>query len=172
LALRSTVPPESLVPAVQAILRKAAVPAAFQTMDARLSGSVAGRRFSTSILTFFAMIALLLAAIGIYGVVSYQVVQRTREIGIRMALGAQAREVRRLIVGNSMRIVGLGLLVGVLATPLLTRALQALLYGISPTDPGTFVIVLLLFAAVAVAASLIPANRATRIDPILALRSE
>jgi putative ABC transport system permease protein len=172
LTLRSTVPPESLVPAVQAILRKAAVPAAFQTMDERLSGSVAGRRFSTSVLTFFAMIALLLAAIGIYGVVSYQVVQRTREIGIRMALGAQPGEVRSLIVRNSMRVVGLGLVVGVLATPLLTRALQALLYGISPSDPGTFVIVLLLFIAVAIAASLIPANRATRVDPVLALRSE
>jgi len=172
LILRSTVPPESLVPAVQAILRKAAVPAAFQTMDARLSGSVAGRRFSTSVLTFFAMIALLLAAIGIYGVVSYQVVQRTREIGIRMALGAQPTAVRGLIVRNSMRVVGLGLIVGVLATPLLTRALQSLLYGIGPTDPMTFGIVLLLFILVGVAASLVPANRATRIDPILALRSE
>jgi len=117
-------------------------------------------------------VALVLAAIGIYGVVSYQVVQRTREIGIRMALGAQPGQVRSLIVRNSMRIVGLGLIVGVLATPLLTRALQTLLFGISPTDPGTFVIVLLVFSVVAMLASLIPANRATRVDPMRALRSE
>jgi putative ABC transport system permease protein len=172
LTLQSTVPPESLVPAVQAILRKAAVPATFATMDSRLSGAVAGRRFSTSVLTFFAVIALLLAAIGIYGVVSYQVVQRTREIGIRIALGAQPASVRRLIVINSMRVVALGLVVGILATPVLTRALQSLLYDISPTDPGTFVTVLLVFVLVALAASLIPANRATRIAPMLALRSE
>lgn len=172
LVLRSSVPPGSLVPAVQSILRQRGVPATFLTMDERMSGSVAARRFSTSVLTFFAVVALLLAAIGIYGVVSYQVVQRTREMGIRMALGAQPAQVRRLIVRNSMRVVGVGLIVGVLATPLLTRALQSLLFGISPADPGTFVIVLLVFAVVAIVASLIPANRATRIDPMLALRSE
>jgi len=172
LVLRSTVPPESLVPAMRTILRQRGVPATFQTMDARMSGSVAGRRFSTSVLSFFAVVALVLAAIGIYGVVSYQVVQRTREMGIRMALGAQPAQVRALIVRNSMRVVGVGLLVGVLATPLLTHALQTLLYGISTTDPSTFLIVLLIFAVVAVLASLIPAHRATRIDPMLALRSE
>jgi predicted permease len=172
LTLRSTIPPAALVAAVGSLLKQRGVPAKFQTMDARLSGSVAARRFSTSVLSFFATIALFLAAIGIYGVVSYQVVQRTREIGIRMALGAQPAQVRSLIVRNSMRIVGLGLVVGALATPLLTHALQTLLFGISTTDPGTFVIVLLIFAVVAMLASLIPANRATRIDPILALRSE
>jgi predicted permease len=172
LAFKSSVPPESLIPAIHAVLRQRGVPATFQTMDARMSGSVAGRKFSTSVLGFFAVIALVLAAIGIYGVVSYQVVQRTREIGIRMALGAQPGQVRGLIIGNSMRVVGLGLLVGVLATPLLTRALQTLLFGISSSDPGTFAIVLLIFATVALFASLIPANRATRVDPMLALRSE
>jgi putative ABC transport system permease protein len=141
-------------------------------MDSILSGSVAARRFSTSVLSFFAGIALILAAIGIYGVVSYQVVQRTREIGIRMALGAQPTQVRSLIVRNSMRVVGLGLIVGILATPLLTRVLQTLLFGISPTDPGTLLIVLVLFGIVAIVASLIPAHRATRVDPVLALRSE
>jgi putative ABC transport system permease protein len=172
LVVRSTVPPESLVPAMRAILKQRGVPATFLTMDARMSGSVAGRKFSTSVLSFFAVVALVLAAIGIYGVVSYQVVQRTREMGIRMALGAQPAQVRGLIVRNSMRVVALGLVAGVLATPLLTHALQTLLYGISATDPGTFAIVLLIFAAVAMLASLIPAHRATRIDPVLALRSE
>ncbi len=172
LVLRSTVPPESLVPAMHAILKQRGVPAMFLTMDARMSDSVAGRKFSTSVLSFFAVVALVLAAIGIYGVVSYQVVQRTREMGIRMALGAQPAQVRGLIVRNSMRVVGLGLVVGVLATPLLTHALQTLLFGISTTDPDTFVIVLLIFSAVAMLASLIPAHRATRIDPVLALRSE
>lgn len=172
LTLRSSVPPKALVASIGSLLKQRGVPAKFQTMDARLSGSVASRRFSTTVLSFFAAIALLLAAIGIYGVVSYQVVQRTREIGIRMALGAQPAQVRSLIVRNSMRVVGLGLIVGALATPLLTRALQTLLFGISTTDPGTFVIVLLIFAAVAMLASVIPANRATRIDPMLALRSE
>jgi len=172
LVLHSTVPPQTLASTIGTLLKQRGVPAKFQTMDARLSGSVAARRFSTSVLSFFAVVALMLAAIGIYGVVSYQVVQRTREMGIRMALGAQPSQVRGLIVRNSMRVVGLGLVVGVLATPVLTHALQTLLFGISTTDPGTFVIVLLIFAAVAMLASLIPAHRATRIDPVLALRSE
>ncbi|HEY5087412.1 MAG TPA: ABC transporter permease [Gemmatimonadaceae bacterium] len=172
LVLRSSLPPQALIATLGSLLKQRGVPAKFQTMEAILSGSVAGRRFSTSVLSFFAAVALVLAAIGIYGVVSYQVVQRTREIGIRMALGAQPGQVRSLIVRNSMRIVGLGLIVGVLATPLLTRALQTLLFGISPTDPGTFVIVLLVFSVVAMLASLIPANRATRVDPMRALRSE
>jgi predicted permease len=172
LTLRSNVAPAKLAAAVAVLLKERGVPAKFQMMDARLSVSVAARRFSTSVLSFFATIALVLAAIGIYGVVSYQVVQRTREIGIRMALGAQPGQVRRLIVRNSMRVVLVGLGVGVLATPLLTRALQTLLFDISPTDPGTFVIVLFLFCTVAMLASIIPANRATRVDPALALRSE
>jgi putative ABC transport system permease protein len=172
LVLRSSVAPQSLIGPVGALLKQRGVPAKFQTMDSILSGSVAARRFSTSVLSFFAGIALILAAIGIYGVVSYQVVQRTREIGIRMALGAQPTQVRSLIVRNSMRVVGLGLIVGILATPLLTRVLQTLLFGISPTDPGTLLIVLVLFGIVAIVASLIPAHRATRVDPVLALRSE
>jgi predicted permease len=172
LVLRSSIAPQSLVGPVGSLLKQRGVPAKFQTMDAILSGSVAARRFSTSVLSFFAAVALILAAIGIYGVVSYQVVQRTREIGIRMALGAQPTQVRSLIVRNSMRVVGLGLIVGILATPLLTRVLQTLLFGISPTDPGTLLIVLVLFGVVAIVASLIPAHRATRVDPMLALRSE
>jgi putative ABC transport system permease protein len=172
LVLRSSIPSQALAGPVGSLLKQRGVPANFQTMDAILSGSVAARRFSTSVLSFFAAVALILAAIGIYGVVSYQVVQRTREIGIRMALGAQPTQVRSLIVRNSMRVVGLGLFVGILATPLLTKVLQTLLFGISTSDPETFLLVLLLLGIVAIIASLIPAHRATHVDPMLALRSE
>lgn len=172
LTFRSTVPPATLVNAIRPLLKQRDVPVEFETMDVRMSESIAGRRFSTSVLGFFAGVALLLAAIGIYGVVSYQVVQRTREMGIRMALGAQPGQVRSLIMRNSMRVVALGLAVGILATPLLTRVLQSFLFDVHGADPGTFVIVLLLFGMVAIVASLIPANRATRVDPVLALRSE
>lgn len=172
LILKSSVPPATLVNAIRPLLKQRGIPVEFKTMDARMSESIAGRRFSTSVLGFFAGVALVLAAIGIYGVVSYQVAQRTREMGIRMALGAQPGQVRGLVMRNSMRVVALGLAVGVLATPLLTRALQSFLFDVHGTDPGTFVIVLLIFGMVAVVASLIPANRATRVDPVLALRSD
>ncbi|MGI8509557.1 MAG: FtsX-like permease family protein, partial [Gemmatimonadaceae bacterium] len=172
LTVKTTVPPATLVNAIRPLLKRRGVPIEFETMDARMSESIAGRRFSASVLGFFAGVALVLAAIGIYGVVSYQVVQRTREMGIRMALGAQPGQVRSLIVRNSMRVVALGLAVGVLATPLLTRALQSFLFDVHGADPGTLVIVLALFIVVAIVASLIPANRATRLDPVLALRCE
>lgn len=172
LLLRGSVPPTTLIPPVRARLRQLGIPAEFQTMNARVSSSVAGRRFSASVLGLFALVALVLAAVGIYGVVSYQVVQRTREMGIRMALGAQPAQVRNLVMRNSMRVVALGLAAGVLATPLLTRVFQNLLFGVSAADPATFVGVLLLFSTVAVLACLIPARRATRVDPVIALRPE
>ncbi len=172
LVINSTLPSHAMAATIGTLLKRRGAPAKFQTMDDRLAGSIAGRRFSTSVLSFFAAAALVLAAIGIYGVVSYQVVQRTREIGIRMALGAQPSQVRGLIVRNSMRAVVLGLAVGVMATPLLTRVLQTLLYDISSTDPTTLVSVLIFFGIVAIFASLIPANRASHVDPVIALRSE
>jgi putative ABC transport system permease protein len=175
LTIRSTLPPAVLTAEVRARLKQLSgdrIPAEFETMDSRVSKSVAGRRFSTTVLGFFAAVALILAAIGIYSVVSYQVVQRTREMGIRMALGAQSGQVLSLVVKGSMRVVALGLLIGMLAAPALTRVLQSLLFGVSAADIGTFITVLLLFVGVALIASLIPARRATRVDPILALRSE
>ncbi len=171
-ALQGSAPPAQLADALRSALTRRGVPAEISTMDALTSSSVASRKFSTSILGFFAVAALILAAIGIYGVVSYQVAQRTREMGIRMALGAQQSQVWRLVMRRSMRVVAVGLAVGVLATLPLTRVLQSLLYGIGPADPITFVAVLLLFGSVAVLASLIPAFRATRVDPVLALRNE
>jgi putative ABC transport system permease protein len=141
-------------------------------MQSLVSKSVAGRRFSTTVLGFFAGIALVLAAIGIYGVVSYQVVQRTREMGIRMALGARSGQVLSLVIKGSMRVVAVGLIVGMLAAPALARVLRSLLFDVSTTDASTFVGVLLLFVIVALIASIIPAVRATRVDPVVALRSE
>ncbi len=175
LTLQSNIPPEVLAAAVRTRLKQMSgdrIPAEFQTMDSRVAASVAGRKFSTSVLSFFAAIALMLAAIGIYGVVSYQVVQRTREMGIRMALGAQPGQVQNLVVKGSMRVVALGLVAGVLAAPVVTRVLQSRLFGVSAADASTFAGVLLLFIVVALVASIIPARRATRVDPLVALRSE
>ena len=174
LTLRSALPQAVLQREVQALLRQLApgVPAKFETMDALMASSVAGRLLSGSVLGVFAAVALILAAIGIYGVVSYQVVQRTREMGVRMALGARAGQVRGMIVGSAMRVVGIGLLAGAFAFPLLTHAIQTLLYGVDAIDPGTITGALLLFGAVAGIASLIPAHRATRVDPLIALRSD
>lgn len=175
LTLRSDLPTAFVVNAVRARLKQLSadrIPAEFETMDARVSRSMAERRFSTAVLGFFAAVALILAAIGIYGVVSYQVAQRTREMGIRMALGAQPGQVLGLVVRGSMRVVGVGLFVGVLVAPLLTHLLQSLLFGVAAADVATFVSVLLIFIAVALVASLIPARRATRVNPLIALRSE
>ena len=174
LTLRSALPPAALQRSVQALLRQLApgVPAKFETMNALMASCVAGRLLSSSVLGVFAAVALILAAIGIYGVVSYQVVQRTREMGVRMALGARPGQVRGMVVGSSMRIVAVGLIAGAVAFPLLTHAIQSLLYGVDAIDPGTITGVLLLFGAVAAMASLIPAHRATRVDPLVALRSE
>ena len=174
LTIRSALAPAALQHSVQAVLRQIApgVPAKYETMDALMASSIAGRLLSSSVLGVFAAVALILAAIGIYGVVSYQVVQRTREMGVRMALGARPGQVRGMVVGGSMRVVGVGLFAGAVAFPLLTRAIQSLLYGVEAIDPGTITGVLLLFGTVAAMASLIPAHRATRVDPLVALRSE
>jgi ABC-type antimicrobial peptide transport system permease subunit len=120
----------------------------------------------------FAASALLLAVIGIYGVVSYTVTQRTRELGVRMALGADAAATRRLVLGHSMRLVAAGTICGLIASVAATRAIAGLLYDVSPLDPIVLAGVSSLLAASGFAASLIPARRATRVDPIVALRVE
>jgi putative ABC transport system permease protein len=120
----------------------------------------------------FAMIALLLAAAGIFGVMSYSVTQRTQEIGIRLALGAQRYDVLRLIIGQGMRFVGIGVLVGLLGVFACTRLLQSLLFGIGATDLPTMLGVTFLLCAVAFIACLLPARRATLVDPVRALRAE
>ncbi len=144
----------------------------FRTMDDVISTSASGDRFNTLLLGAFAAIALLLTAAGIFGLLSYLVTQRTREIGLRMALGAQPRDVLRVIVGHGLRLVLLGLCIGVAAALLVTRWMSSVLFDVKPTDPLTFATVAVLLAAVAFLAAYIPARRALRVDPMVALRYE
>jgi putative ABC transport system permease protein len=141
------------------------------TMDRMFSDLVAAPRFNTALLTGFAGVALLLAAIGIYGVLSYTVTQRTTELGIRMALGAQRRRVVGLVVRQGMLLALLGVAAGLAAALAVTRVLTRLLFGVSATDPGVFASVALLLAFVALLAAYLPARRASRVDPMVALRS-
>jgi ABC-type antimicrobial peptide transport system permease subunit len=141
-------------------------------MSAIVSGSIARQQFNMLLLGLFAGLALLLGAIGLYGVISYSVVQRTRELGIRSALGAGRGELIRMVLGQGLKLTGAGLGVGLIAAFLLTRYLQSLLYGVKPLDVTVFGGVCAVLAAVAMAASYIPALRAARIDPIVALRDE
>jgi putative ABC transport system permease protein len=143
-----------------------------QTMEQLLSDSVSPERLSVTLLGLFAALAFVLACVGIYGVISYTVTQRTHEIGVRIALGASARDILRLVVGQGMRMVAIGLVVGLIASFALTRVMASLLFNVSATDPATFIIVSSLLAIVAFFASFIPARRATRVDPMVALRYE
>jgi putative ABC transport system permease protein len=124
------------------------------------------------LLSLFAAVALLLAVVGIYGVIGYSVSQRTQEIGIRMALGAQRAEVLRMIVGHAMTLAGAGIVAGAAGAWGLTRLMQKLLFGVTPSDPVTFAAVSAGLAVVAAIAASIPGLRATRVDPVIALRSE
>ena len=141
-------------------------------MEDNMAATVAQPRFRTWLIGIFAALALLLAAVGIYGVMSYSVTQRTSEIGIRVTLGAQPRDVFRTVVGEGLRYALLGVGIGVAAGLALTRLLASFLYGISAYDPATFLVVAILLIAVSAAASFFPARRATRVDPIIALRYE
>ncbi len=142
------------------------------TLDGLLSDTVAPRRFSTILLGAFALLALVLAAVGIYGVMSYIVSLRTSEIGVRMALGAQPRDVLKMVVTYGMKLAAIGLLIGVVGAALLSRYLESQVYGIKTTDPFTYTGVVFGLAAVAAAACYFPARRATKVDPILALRHD
>jgi predicted permease len=143
-----------------------------KTMDHRLYDSLARRRFSMFLLGVFAVIALILAAIGIYGVIAYSVYQRTNEIGIRMALGAQPRNILQLVIRQALVLVSSGIGIGLLGAFALTRVMSSLLYGVSATDRFTFVIPPLLLGSIALLASYIPARRAAKVDPMVALRHE
>ena len=124
------------------------------------------------LLAIFAVVALVLAGVGIYGVISYSVAQRTHEIGIRMALGARPTEVLRLVVGQVLVLAMIGVIIGLVLAVATTRVLSGLLFGVSTTDPATFTVISLLLMGVALAASSVPARRAIRIDPMIALRYE
>jgi putative ABC transport system permease protein len=176
LVLRSTVTnPESLAATLREAIKKMdkdQYVAAIQPMTQLVADSVARRRFNTLLTGLFAMVALILAAVGIFGVMNYTVAQRTQEIGLRVALGAETRDVLRLVLGQGMQLIMFGLAVGLAASLALTRVLAGVLYGVTPTDPLTFATVSLLLAGVALLACYIPARRATKVDPLVALRYE
>jgi putative ABC transport system permease protein len=146
--------------------------AAVRTMDELISRSTATPRYRTTLLGLFAALAMVLAATGIYGVMSYSVSQRTHEIGVRMALGARHRDVLRLVVSQGMLLVVVGLGIGLVAAFGLTRLMESLLFGVTAKDPLTFVAVAGLLGVVAFIACYIPARRATKVDPLTALRYE
>jgi predicted permease len=141
-----------------------------KTMEQLIADSVAQRRFSMFLLGLFSALAMLLAAVGLYGVLSYSVTERTHEIGVRMAMGARKGDVLRLVVGQGMMQTLTGILIGLAAAPVLTRLMASLLYGVSTTDPATFVVIPLLFVCAALLACYLPARRATKVDPIVTLR--
>ena len=142
------------------------------TMDRVLADSIAAKRFSMTLLAAFAGIALLLAGVGIYGVLSYLVGQRTREIGVRMALGAQPLDVMRMVLTDGARMTLIGICLGLVAAVGLTRLMASMLFGVEPTDPLTFAAVAMLLSAIALLACFVPAQKAMRVDPIVALRCE
>jgi predicted permease len=142
------------------------------TLEQLMAASLAPRRFPLQLLAVFAALALLLSAVGIYGVTSYAVAQRTREIGVRMAIGASAATVLRMILAGALRTVGMGVCIGIAGALAAGRLIASQLYAVSPSDPATYAAIALLLALVAVAASAIPALRAARIDPMAALRNE
>ena len=142
------------------------------SMDQIIARSVADRRFALELLGGFAAVALLLAAIGIYGVMSYSFSQRTHEVGIRMALGAQRMNILNMAIGEGMQLVAIGLAIGLIFAGALTRFVRSMLFDVSPFDPATFVVMSATLAAVAFLACYLPARRATRVDPLIALREE
>jgi putative ABC transport system permease protein len=175
MVVRSTRPPESLVPDVRAALaaHDPSLPnGEFYPLERLVDNAVAPRRLTTRLLGFFSTLALTLAALGLYGVIAYSVVQRTQEIGIRMALGAQRPAVLQLILRGGMTLVAIGVALGLAGALALTRVLQSQLFGVTAHDPLVFAANAALLVAVAAVACLLPALRATRIDPMVALRAE
>jgi putative ABC transport system permease protein len=175
LIVRTSVDPLSLAtPARNAIwsVDKDQPVANIDSMENIVAGAVARQRFSMLLLAIFAALALVLAAVGIYGVMSYTVAQQTREIGIRIALGAKPRDVLKMTVKQGLKLVGLGLVIGLPSAFILTRVMASLLFGISATDPITFLSISLVVLAVALLASYLPALRATKVDPMIALRAQ
>jgi putative ABC transport system permease protein len=175
LVVRTTIPPEQLAEPMRKMvlgLDPDEPVYGVQTMTQVVATSIASERLATILVTGFASLAVMLALMGIYSVVSYSVVSRTRDIGIRMALGAQSSDVVLLLMKQALALVGIGIAIGIAGAYGLSQVLTSLLHGVSPTDPATFTGTLTLMALTATLASFIPARRALRLDPIKALRQE
>ena len=172
--VRARVAPSALVPAMREAVRSldSQLPVTFKTLDQVFSSSLDQRRFSLVIFAVFGTVALLLAAMGIYGVTSYAVAQRTQEIGVRMALGARMSDVLKLVLRNGMSLALIGAALGLVGAFAVTRVMSSLLFGVAPTDLATFTAVAVVLIAVALIACYIPARRATKVDPLVALRYE
>jgi putative ABC transport system permease protein len=175
LLTRTTGEPAQFAPVVRNEIRaldKTVLVSGISTLESLLARNVAQRRFQTWLLALFSGLALLLAAVGIYGLMSYTVTQSTREFGIRMALGAQPRDLVRLIVGNGMVLSATGVVIGLVVAFALTRVLAGLLFGVTATDPTTFIAAPLVLLLVALLACYLPARQVLKVDPAEALRNE
>src|SRR5207248_10973514 len=167
--------PHTLIPAIRSAVRALDPKLALyqvQTFDEAVANSLWRPRLQGNVLSIFAVLAVVLACTGLYGVISYAVAERTRELGVRMALGAKRSDVLALVFAQSGRLIVFGIAIGVVAALFATHILDTLLYGIRPTDVSTFVSVPAVLAVVALAAALVPARRATRVHPIIAMRPE
>jgi putative ABC transport system permease protein len=175
MVVRSDVPPKTLINAVQRQVWDLDPELAIgkvNSMDELVSKSTSQQRSNMLLLSLFAAVALILASVGIYGVVSYMVTQRTHEIGLRMALGASRSDILKLIISRGMRLTVVGIILGIAGAYGLTRAIRSLLFDVSTLDVAIFVIVPLIFAIIALFACFFPARRASRLDPLVALRYE
>ena len=173
--MRTSTDPASLTDAIRNEIRAVEPDSVIYnvgTMEARLHGSLARQRFAMVMLGALAAFALVLAAVGVYGVMSYLVAQSTHDIGVRMALGAQAADIVGMVVRQGMTLGWIGIAGGLTGAALLTRVMSSLLFGVSPTDAVTFSAVAVILAAVTLVATLIPATRAMRVDPMVMLREE
>jgi putative ABC transport system permease protein len=175
LVARTSVDPTSLAGSVRSSIQEVdrELPVfRVTTMEQMVADSMTQRRFSMTLLAVFAIVALVLASVGLYGVMSYSVTHRTNEIGIRMALGAKVTDVMAMVVGQGMKLSLVGVAIGLAGAFALTRVMSSLLFGVSATDPLTYAIVAFVLAGVSLVASYVPARRATKVDPIEALRYE
>jgi putative ABC transport system permease protein len=175
LLVHTSFDPGKLAPSIQSVIwsvDKDVPVSGMATMQQLRSGSIAQPRLTALLLSVFAALAMILASVGIYGVMAYSVTQRTHEMGLRMALGAHVTDVLKLVVGQGMLLAAAGVALGLAGAFAMTRALEKFLWGVRPTDPATFIAVSLLLAAVALLASYLPARRATKVDPMVALRYE
>src|ERR1043166_3345127 len=175
LVVRSTVEPSSLAGSVRQVVNEVdkSVPVSeVKTMDHVVSASITQPRFNLFLLGLFGAVAMILSAAGIYGVTAYGVTQRTHELGIRIALGAQVGDVLKMILGQGMAVIGVGMVLGLAAAFALARLLRSLLFGVGENDPLTFTAITVVLFIVALVACYVPARRATKVDPLTTLRYE